>query len=419
MKKFLIAISLLFTLCSCHHNDDPEPDTLASRTVLVYMAAENNLASFAEEDLEEMKAGSKSLRKDQNLVIYVDRAGSNKTPYLARIYNGELVDTLYMSKGIAADPKVLLYALKQTKTVYPAQSYGLVLWGHASGWLISENTVMSSRAYGGSTGDGSSTSPGRYWMNIPEMADAISSAMGNDKLKFIFGDCCNFGAIEIAYELRNITEYVIGSPAEIPDMGATYDLLVPDMFIENDNFHRQMIDHYYNYYIEVYQTQQSRYYNRIPGDLNGYSVPLSAIKTSELENLASSTSRILGTIADKVSSTGNLNLENQTYYGIYSGYNHSYDMNAVLKANASISDYNTWFAAYQKAVPYCRYSAKWMSISSQLINNMDAFISTEDDCGCISMFFPGLRYTHTSPNWNKSIQKYQWNDMIHWEQYGW
>ena len=106
-------------------------------------------------------------------------------------------------------------------------------------------------------------------------------------------------------------------------------------------------------------------------------------------------------------------------YGIYSGYNHSYDMNAVLKANASISDYNTWFAAYQKAVPYCRYSAKWMSISSQLINNMDAFISTEDDCGCISMFFPGLSYTHTSPNWNKSIQKYQWNDMIHWEQYGW
>ena len=94
MKKFLIAISLLFTLCSCHHNDDPEPDTLASRTVLVYMAAENNLASFAEEDLEEMKAGSKSLRKDQNLVIYGDRAGSNKTPYLARIYNGELVDTV-------------------------------------------------------------------------------------------------------------------------------------------------------------------------------------------------------------------------------------------------------------------------------------------------------------------------------------
>ena len=84
MKNLLIAICLLAGLTSCHHDDDDEPvDNRDRRTVLVYIAAENNLSIYANSDLDEMKEGSKKLADDQNLIVYVDEAGSLTTPYIA------------------------------------------------------------------------------------------------------------------------------------------------------------------------------------------------------------------------------------------------------------------------------------------------------------------------------------------------
>lgn len=421
MKKYLMMIALAATLYSCHKDDDDPVDKRAQRTVLVYMAAENNLMRFASDDLEEMMLGSLSLKEDQNLIVYVDKANSSTTPYLARVVNGELRDTLYMKEGLAADPTILEQTLKSAMELYPAKSYGLVLWGHASGWLISKSDSISaaSRAYGGSTGNGSSFGSGKYWMNIPNMAKAIANALGDQKLKFILGDCCSFGCVEVAYELRNLTEYVIGSPAEVPDMGAPFDLTVPDMFSESDLFYQQMIDHYYNYYLTVYDEQGSRYYNRFTGDLKGYSVPLAAIKTDELDNLASATSTLLNTIKDKVSQGGSMDFDKVMFYAIYSNYPYSLDICDMLKRNATKEAFDRWYPVFEKTVPYRKYSAKWMTNSSQLAYNMDDFTATADNCGCISMFFPDDSYADTDTQWNKAIQQYQWNNVIRWEQYGW
>ena len=161
------------------------------------------------------------------------------------------------------------------------------------------------------------------------------------------------------------------------------------------------------------------YYNRTPGDLAGYSLPLAAIKTSELDNLATATALLLNTIADKVSTSGNLNLENAMYYAMYGSYRYSYDVGNVLKQNVASADFGNWKNAFDKAVPYRKYSSKWMSAVSQLISEMDDFNVQEEDCSCVSMFFPSNTYAHTRPNWNKAIQTYQWDSIIQWAQYGW
>lgn len=421
MKKLFIAIILASIFCSCHHDDDPECD-LDQRTVLVYMAAENNLSSFAYEDIEEMKNGSLLINDKQNLILYVDRAHATTTPFLVRVKGGELVDTLFMEEGLAADPTVMGNVIRKTKELYPARSYGLVLWGHASGWIISEEdsiSVVKSRAYGGSTGNNSSSGSGNYWMNIPQMKNAISRAMGDEKLKFIFGDCCSFACVEVAHELRSVTDYVIGSPAEIPDMGAPYHLIVPELFDETESFYRTIIDHYYNYYLAEFENRPNYFYNKTTGDLIGYSVPLAAIKTDELQQLGIATNKLLQTISDKVSTTGQLDLDNIIYYAQYMSDRYSYDMYYTLKRNTSAQDFNTWASAYNKAVPYHRHSEKWMSNSSQLVYAMEHFNVSESECGDISMFFPGNYYSTTKPNWNKAIQLYEWNDIINWQQYGW
>ena len=426
MKKILIAICLLSGLTSCHHDDDTPEDNTARRTVLVYMAAENNLTRFATEDLEEMKTGSLKLAEDQNLVIYVDKAGSLTTPYIVRAKNGEMVDTIFMKEALSADPTTLQDVIQYTREHFPAKSYGLLLWGHASGWLVSTkdsisrtrgSSILEPKAYGGATGNNSSSSSGNYWMNIVPMAKAIQNGMGSDHLSFIFGDCCSFGCLEVAYELRNVTDYVIGSPAEVPDMGAPFDLIVPDMFIETDNFYAKIIDHYFDYYLDIFKNNP-QYYNKKVGDLAGYSVPLAVVKTSGLDNLAYATSTLLGTIAEKVSTSGSLDLDKVMYYAI-SQKKYSYDMYHVFKKNTSAADFDTWKAAFLQAVPYRLFSMKWMTEISSLRNEMENFDATKDDCGIVSMFFPSTYYNGTNPNWNKAIQQYQWNNVIHWEQYGW
>ncbi len=426
MKKILIAICLLSGLTSCHHDDDTPEDNTARRTVLVYMAAENNLTRFATEDLEEMKTGSLKLAEDQNLVIYVDKAGSLTTPYIVRAKNGEMVDTIFMKEALSADPTTLQDVIQYTREHFPAKSYGLLLWGHASGWLVSTkdsisrtrgSSILEPKAYGGATGNNSSSSSGNYWMNIVPMAKAIQNGMGSNHLSFIFGDCCSFGCLEVAYELRNVTDYVIGSPAEVPDMGAPFDLIVPDMFIETDNFYAKIIDHYFDYYLDIFKNNP-QYYNKKVGDLAGYSVPLAVVKTSGLDNLAYATSTLLGTIAEKVSTSGSLDLDKVMYYAI-SQKKYSYDMYHVFKKNTSAADFDTWKAAFLQAVPYRLFSMKWMTEISSLRNEMENFDATKDDCGVVSMFFPSTYYNGTNPNWNKAIQQYQWNNVIHWEQYGW
>ena len=256
-------------------------------------------------------------------------------------------------------------------------------------------------------------------MNIPSMAKAIANGMGNDKLKFVMGDCCNFACIEIAYELRNMTDYVIGSPAEIPDEGAPYNIIIPDMFDESDLFYKQIIDHYYNYYLYELENN-SRYYNSEPGDLKGFSVPLAAINTNRLENLASATAQILSTIASKLTPENPLDLSEITYYGISnSSHRFAYDMQQVLKKHADDAAYNQWLESFNQACPYHLYSQKWLTGYRLLAKAMANFDADGSNCASVSMFFPSNAYTNTSPNWNSAIKNYQWNNVIRWEQYGW
>lgn len=420
MKKIfaLLALTTLFT--ACHKDDDPVEDVTPERTILVYVAGENNLSSFADQDLQEMKTASLKLNKRQQLIVYVDQA-NNTPPFFARIKDGQFVDSVSVEESITADPAVLEKALRYMRTNYPAKTYGLVLWGHGTGWIFSDDYIdyPHSRAYGGDTSNNSSTSAGSYWMNIPPMARAIANGMGGTPLTFVMGDCCSFGSIEISYELRNVAEYVIGSPAEVPDDGAPFDLVIPAMFITSTDFYKSIIDAYYDFYLEEYKLKPSRYYNRRQGDLKGYSVPLVAVKSDELGTLASATAQLLSTISDKLVPEGSLDLTNKMYYAIYSSYRYSYDMYNILKVNTSVADFNTWTAAYKKAVPYYRNSTHWLTYSQKLASEQDTYDGQPDDCGALSMFFPHIAYKNTSPNWNTAIQQFQWNNALRWQQYGW
>lgn len=435
MKKCLILLLAALLFGACDEEDTPvTPEEYADRTVLVYIAAENNLTGysqmrFADDDLREMKEGSKMLDDRQNLLVYVDKA-ENDPPYIARIRNGELVDSFALEECLSADPAVLEEMLLYSRMNYPARSYGLVLWGHSNGWVVLSDSVSyaGTRAYGGDTGNNMSDSAGKYWMNIPSMARAIGHAMGDDHLSFILADCCNFGCIESAYELRHVTDYLITSPAEIPELGAPYHLIVPLMFDTSETFYQSVVDAYFDYYLEEFANAPTYYFNNKYGDLEGYSIPFAAIKSSELENLALATADLLSTIPGKLSPAGDFNFDHLVYYDYdrRTSVEYGYDIYHSLKENTSESDFANWEPWFRKAVPYSRFSAKWLSSMNQLIADMQVFSESTQDYGMVSMFFPRQIYDNAGQyssyrilNLNTAIQAFEWNSVIRWQQYGW
>ena len=401
------------TACSSSDDNGREVPTEPERSVLIYMAGENNLSSYVDEDMNEIKQGSKSLNDRQNLIVYVDKSG--KKPYMARVKNGELVDSVALEESSSPDPAVMENIVRQMRTKYPAKSYGMVLWGHCTGWLITNDTIP----YAGTRAYGVDITPQSYWMNIPSMARAIAKGMNQEKMKFIFGDCCNFNSIEVAYELRNAADYIIGSPAEIPDPGAPYDVIVSDLFSQSETFYLSLIDDYYNYYIQAFKARPNFFYNRTPGDLDGYSEPLSAIRTSALEELAQATANLLSTIPSKLGPESELDFESVTFYALASSKKLSYDMSQTLKKNTSASAYATWETSFKKAIAHKVYSQRWLVGSSSL--SLDSYMKTfnAENAGVVGMFFPQNIYSSTNPKWNSAIQQYQWNKLIQWAQYGW
>lgn len=400
-------------MTACSSDDDafepvqPAPKKGESRTVaqaktvLVYMAGRNCLSDMVNKDLNEMKQGSKSLGNNDNLLVFVRRDKTEKMPWLARIKNGVVTDSVSLSDmGIissdgenrASDPVVMDGVMHYAFSHYPAAdgNYGLVLWGHGSGWLM-DNEVkrVNSRAFGVDKGE-----YGRaLWMNIPTMANILK---GMPHLKFIMADCCNFMCLEVLYELRNVCDYVIGSPAEIPDQGVPYDEIVPDMFADG-RFYTSIIDKYYK-------------------SVNGY-LPLTAVQSSQMEQLAQATHQAMQAVqsnlnGDYADMTGLIH-----YYhtdddsDFHPEYNIFYDAGDFFLAHAPQDAYQQWKQSLDQAVVERRNAALWNTDKVWFMKYSD-FTVTDAKMHGVSMFVGQNPAKGNYAKYNEDIKKMAWWNAI-------
>ena len=424
MRKIALIICVLACLAACHDddNDSPSPAQKVSRSVLVYMAAENSLTAsqgvrFMQNDLNEIIEGSKQLTGDQRLFVFIDSMNGSKsktgTPLLLEVHKGEAtVVTRYESDFYSCDPAKFKEVVQWVQTNAPANDYGLVLWGHASGWIVSNDSIAGSRsvtrAYGQDDGvDGSSQ--GLKWMNITQMARALE---GLQKLEFIFADCCNMMCAEVGYELRQATNYLIGSPAEIPGKGAPYEKILPYFYKSGSTMYKGIIDNYYEYYIQEY---------RRDSELKGYSVPLSVIDTRYMPQLAEATRDVLVKFTDGYPLYPLApNLYGNVFYWYFDA-PIMYDMRAFIKQNTSEEDFNEWDQVFRQAVPYHRMSMMWMTIYPYLDFAFKDFTGEESENGCVSMFIPrnNERYYTSLFNYIKTFNNFGWNRVVDWGRFGW
>ena len=411
MRHLLTIISaiLLFTACSKDDDNGPDPVSSAQRTVIVYMVGENSLNPYMQSDINEMLQGRKQVAASENLVLYVDKLSKTEMPFIAKVTIEGKLDTLYRYEQdfYSSDPDNMIDVIDRICQMCPAtEDYGLVLWSHASGWLIESDSVVTHRAYGIDSGNNelstyyderskSNVYKGK-WLNIPSMRETFK--MLPFKWKFIMCDCCNMMNVEDGYELRDVTDYLMGSPAEIPGYGAPYDTMVPALFLHTENFYQAVIDAY--------------------GDAYPNFIPLSVIKTSEMGALAAATRPLLPRINEYVNNESNLMAHHIYYNATYVNGNRKHIMfdvrEVVRKAFANEpSTYENWYQVFQRAVPYNRMAEMWQTSSAINIDFGD-FTVTEDYFSGISMFFPMDQYGTEEWSCNKTIKQMGWYYAAGW-----
>lgn len=353
---------------SCKVTVEPAALLKGTRTILAYIAADNTLASFASLDLAEMKAGMAKVQ-DSNVhfLVYID---DGKSPRLLELKNekGAVVETVvetYGSRnsvGVSETQEVFAKVFSNSK--YQADSYGLVYWSHGDGWLPYPLRA-GTRWVGQDKGNGDNR------MNISEFVEILKSAPHFD---FILFDACFMQAVEVAYELRDYTDYCIGSPTEIPGPGASYDA---GKGLSNSNW------------------------------TAGASV--CALRTDKLVDLARITKQVLPGSVD------NAQLRSLIFDydkrrgsdGFQDGHVGYYDMANMMKKITDNGGYLTWRQAFDAAVVY------WATTSM----NYSAYIgmfSMEGTNG-VSCYIPSVSNTVT----DKAYRSTEWYTSAGFAALGW
>ena len=163
--------------------------------------------------------------------------------------------------------------MNDIKSLAPSKSYGIVFSGHGAGWFpnpissgtendsqklppymiehpisIDPDRIPLTRWYGYDN----NSSKAECFMTTEIMVAGLSVI----DLDYIIFDACYMSSIEMLYELRDVADYIVASPAEIMAYGFPYAEIIPMIFEEKASLvdiAKQFVDYYKNRYTGTYK----------------------------------------------------------------------------------------------------------------------------------------------------------------------
>jgi hypothetical protein len=398
MKKilkltYIFCCASLFLLTACH--DDPDPIEKASRTVLAYIVADNSLSSFATDDIAEIVEGYAAVEADSNnLLVYVDDDSTPRLIQITKDASGAVVEkTIHeYEEQNSLDASVMSEVFKRVFDNFPADSYGLVLWSHAEGWIQSPSAVT--RWFG---------QDGTTYMDISALKQVLDTAPHFD---FILSDACFMQSVEVAYELRTCADYFISSPTEIPGPGAYYVDVVPAMFEETAtkaDLAKAVAAGYFGYYNNLYTGNVGSNDNWTMG------VSVSVIESDKLETLAAATKNLL---PQYISGGATIATSGILCYDPYRN-KYYYDMDGLMKSlSLEATAYSNWKAAFDASVIWAETTTENYCTDSY----GNGYMTSMTGFSGLSIYIP--RGTSTS-TLNTFYHTYEWYTDGGWSDTGW
>lgn len=224
----LLLICWNFGGIACNNEDaPPESPAVAERTVLVWLAGDNNLSAEVPRKIAALAEGYHAAATgggSVRLIVYADRYG--EYPKLLEISpRGELqVLETYPAQN-SASGETLRRMLTTMMERCPARRYGLIVFSHATGWLPQGALENPENPGWGKKSDQRSGATRTIFddngcqMEITEFARALPLLEDNEKYDYIVFENCLMAGVEVAYELRDKAERLLVSSAEILSPG--------------------------------------------------------------------------------------------------------------------------------------------------------------------------------------------------------
>ena len=289
---------------SGHENDNPLSITMdanksltphfsfpsKSWTLMIYLDGDNNLEEAGIDNFLNMSLeGSDG---NINIVVQFDRIDG----YDSRYGNWTSTKRYYITNGMTplpenalqdmgelnhGDPQTLIDFVNWAKATYPANNYGLILWNHGGGWRIKEEKLLPERLHGKNEPSfravcwDDTDSSDKLFMD--EVQSALDSTGGAHLIGF---DACLMGMVEVAYEIRNNGDVMVGS--EETAICWPYDTILQDLK-SNPTWSAS----------ELGPAIVDRYF-----ELTGNRLTLSALDLSNMDALASAISSFAQTMID-------------------------------------------------------------------------------------------------------------------------
>lgn len=301
-----MAVILSLTVVSCHDDNcpiDPIPPTpptppvvKAERTLFMYFPWSVNLLRAFEKNLEDMEQSisEEGLGNSRVVVmLYTSGKEAEMFEYKTKTVNDKIkVERKQIRKYYNHSQKTvdgIHEVIKKAMEYAPAHEYAMSIGCHGMAWVPAgilprsnatrsgvfrksveweddyqgEYFYLPTRWYGGGRTD-------EYHTEVEDLAEAIRRT-GN-KLKFLLFDDCYMVSAETSYQLKDVTEHIIGSPCEIMEYGLPYHK-IGRYLIRGENY-GAICQEFYNFYSK-YPDGTARYpYGTI-----------AVIRTSEIDKL--------------------------------------------------------------------------------------------------------------------------------------
>ena len=419
MKRllFLLCTTILFSACGNKDEEPKQPEKpQAPVTVWAYFVADTNIKSDIRNNIKTMYEGLSKMEQQATMLVYWDGGSSESYinydevakksyPCILRYttdgygnINGTAArDSSYSIRIIAeagevvkeydsqlsTDKNVMTSVLKDMSNFSPTRQIAMVAGSHGSAWT---NSIFTQTRSFGQDGSGTNNT-----ITTDDMAEAIQNA--GIHLDLLLFDACLMGTIEVCYDFRNVTNYMIVSPIEAPAPGFPFKDLMNDIYQGTRDSYRN-----------VCVTGINHYMNRTDGyDWSA----ISLIDCKQIENLTSLIKKEITEHKDFISSYNPINKLQQ--YGVNEGvtslernfYYVSFDIMQFMDTLNNNSIPNDLSAQYSKTVLY----------ADCLENSINYPVVKANYCG-LGMYIP----VKERPKWNTYFKTIDWYKAAGWNE---
>lgn len=256
--SFIIATLFIVVGVSCSNGDSPDgpdaPVTPVGQTVFMFFPWSNSLLSDFRRTVEDMQTvvAQRSM-KDERIMVFMATSEREAVLFELKKQNGRcLTDTLrHYSDRPFTSRQWLTSLFSEVMTLAPASRYGMVVGCHGLAWVPVQGQRNARKRLGSQErideednlykeekidkeGDdlmhfevqGPVTTRfigGTYpetQIETTDLADAMADA--GFHTEYILFDACYMSSVEVAYELKDVTHYLIASPTEVLSYGFPY-----------------------------------------------------------------------------------------------------------------------------------------------------------------------------------------------------